>query len=121
MAPTLRRDQLRSAQSPNPLQRQRTIISSELITIPRPARRDLNCSNNTGPYQFPEKLIPCLSTISHNNKTLRSMARERMCATGSMWNIMPVPSQGLSPGTQWRYLQYWRLQLSGLISTCIRV
>ena len=35
-----------------------------------------NCSNNYGPYQFPEKLIP----------------RVRTCATGFMWRIMPVRS-----------------------------
>lgn len=43
-----------------------------------------NCSNNYGPYQFPEKLIPLSSTIFAIASLFLSMARERTCETGSM-------------------------------------
>ena len=44
-----------------------------------------NCSNNYGPYQFPEKLIPLFINNIRHRKPLQYMARERMCATGSTW------------------------------------
>lgn len=51
-----------------------------------------NCSNNYGPYQFPEKLIPLSSTISVIVSHSPFMAKVRTCATGSLWKIMYVPS-----------------------------
>lgn len=49
-----------------------------------------NCSNNYGPYQFPEKLIPLLSTIYVMENHCRYMVGERTYATGCMLWIMPV-------------------------------
>lgn len=43
-----------------------------------------NCSNNYGPYQFPEKLIPLFTTIYATASRSLSMAPERMCVTGCM-------------------------------------
>lgn len=49
-----------------------------------------NCSNNYGPYQFPEKLIPLfINNIRHGNHC-RYMVGERTYATGCMLWIMPV-------------------------------
>lgn len=51
-----------------------------------------NCSNNYGPYQFPEKLIPLfINNIRHAGRCL-SMARARMSATGSTSKTTPAPS-----------------------------
>ena len=41
-----------------------------------------NCSNNYGPYQFPEKLIPLFISVIANR--CRCMVKVRMCATGCM-------------------------------------
>ena len=46
-----------------------------------------NCSNNYGPYQFPEKLIPLFINNIRHRKPFLSMARVRTCATGSMSRI----------------------------------
>ena len=44
---------------PTPHRRRRRIISSAPITTPTGCKTTTsNCSNNYGPYQFPEKLIP---------------------------------------------------------------
>ena len=43
-----------------------------------------NCSNNYGPYQFPEKLIPLFINNIHHRKHCQYMVRVRMCATGCM-------------------------------------
>ena len=43
-----------------------------------------NCSNNYGPYQFPEKLIPLLLIISVMVKPYRFMVRVRMYVIGCM-------------------------------------
>ena len=70
-----------------------------------------NCSNNYGPYQFPEKLIPLFINNIRHRKPLpvygkgenvriisaivsryRSTVRVRTCVTGFMWRIMPVRS-----------------------------
>ena len=47
-----------------------------------------NCSNNYGPYQFPEKLIPLF--INNIGMVVRCLSTERakMSATGSTWRIM---------------------------------
>ena len=47
-----------------------------------------NCSNNYGPYQFPEKLIPLFINNIRNGKRFPYMAKARMCAIGSMLRIM---------------------------------
>lgn len=50
-----------------------------------------NCSNNYGPYHFPEKLIPLMIINALEGKPCRSMATGSMCATGSMSTTMPTP------------------------------
>ncbi len=47
-----------------------------------------NCSNNYGPYQFPEKLIPLIINNAFRAKSFPSTAMVRMSATGYMWRIM---------------------------------
>jgi len=44
-----------------------------------------NCSNNYGPRQFPEKLIPLVVQNALKGCRCRCMAMARTCATGSMW------------------------------------
>ena len=51
-----------------------------------------NCSNNYGPYQFPEKLIPLTIIKAPPASRCRSTARARTCATGSMSTITPAAS-----------------------------
>ena len=46
-----------------------------------------NCSNNYGPYHFPEKLIPHMIIKALAGKSFRSMAMARISATGSTWRI----------------------------------
>lgn len=48
-----------------------------------------NCSNNYGPYQFPEKLIPLMINNALSGKKLLFMEMVKMCETGSMWKTMP--------------------------------
>jgi dTDP-glucose 4,6-dehydratase len=48
-----------------------------------------NCSNNYGPYHFPEKLIPLASSVRCAARACRSTARARMCGTGCMSRTMP--------------------------------
>jgi dTDP-glucose 4,6-dehydratase len=48
-----------------------------------------NCSNNYGPFHFPEKLIPVVILNALAGRRSRSMARARTCATGSMSRITP--------------------------------
>ena len=47
-----------------------------------------NCSNNYGPYQFPEKLIPLFINNIRHEKPLPG----RTCATGCTSRIMHGPS-----------------------------
>lgn len=51
-----------------------------------------NCSNNYGPYQFPEKLIPLMINNALLGKKLRFMATAKMSGTGCMWRTMLRPS-----------------------------
>lgn len=55
-----------------------------------------NCSNNYGPYQFPEKLIPLSSTTYATASPFPSTVKARTYATGSMSKTMPVPSTSSS-------------------------
>ena len=50
------------------------------------------CSNNYGPYHFPEKLIPLIIKNILEGKKLLSTATEAMCATGCMWKTIAKPS-----------------------------
>lgn len=51
-----------------------------------------NCSNNYGPYQFPEKLIPLSSTTSATESRCPCTAAGKTCATGCTSRIMHGPS-----------------------------
>ena len=51
-----------------------------------------NCSNNYGPYQFPEKLIPLTIIKAWRASRCRSTAPARTCATGSTSRIMRAAS-----------------------------
>ncbi len=44
-----------------------------------------NCSNNYGPYQFPEKLIPLMILNALEGKPLPVYGDGQQCATGSTW------------------------------------
>ena len=60
-----------------------------------------NCSNNYGPYQFPEKLIPLFINNIRTVSRCPSTARVRTCATGSMSKTTPVPSTPSSTMAAW--------------------
>lgn len=47
-----------------------------------------NCSNNYGPYQFPEKLIPLIINNALNGRKLPVYGDGKMCVTGCMWKTM---------------------------------
>lgn len=55
-----------------------------------------NCSNNYGPYQFPEKLIPLSSTTSVTASRCPYTVVEKTSGTGSMSRTMHVPSTSFS-------------------------
>jgi dTDP-glucose 4,6-dehydratase len=61
-----------------------------------------NCSNNYGPCQFPEKLIPLMIHNAVSDKPCRSTARATTYATGSTSMIMRAPcawcSSAVLPG-----------------------
>lgn len=48
-----------------------------------------NCSNNYGPYQFPEKLIPVVINNALAGNLYRYTAKEKISATGCMLMTMP--------------------------------
>ena len=50
-----------------------------------------NCSNNYGPNQFPEKLIPLMILNALDEKTYQSMEPGRMSGTGFMLPIIAKP------------------------------
>ena len=54
------------------------------------------CSNNYGPYHFPEKLIPLLSAAPWQMRSFLYTAQGRTCGTGSMWRITARPLTWLS-------------------------
>ena len=47
-----------------------------------------NCSNNYGPYQFPEKLIPLIINNALQGRNFRYTEMEKMFVTGFMLWIM---------------------------------
>lgn len=60
-----------------------------------------NCSNNYGPYQFPEKLIPLfINNIRHRRSCLYT-EKAKTCATGCMSKTTPVPSILFSIKGKW--------------------
>lgn len=48
-----------------------------------------NCSNNYGPYHFPEKLIPLTILTRWRASRCRCMAMDNRSATGCTWKITP--------------------------------
>lgn len=50
------------------------------------------CSNNYGPYHFPEKLIPLIIKTFWKEKDFPYMATEPTCATGCTWKTTARPS-----------------------------
>ena len=52
------------------------------------------CSNNYGPYQFPEKLIPLAIINAVRDEPVPSMATGSKYGTGSTWTIIAVPLNG---------------------------
>ena len=68
-----------------------------------------NCSNNYGPYQFPEKLIPLIIIKALAGKPLPVYGTARTCATGSMSRTMPAASCRPDARPDRRGLQFrWR-------------
>ena len=51
-----------------------------------------NCSNNYGPYHFPEKLIPVVILNALAGKPIPVYARARTCVTGFSWKTTPMRS-----------------------------
>ena len=51
-----------------------------------------NCSNNYGPYQFPEKLIPLMILNAREDKSLPYTETAKMSGTGSMFGTIARPS-----------------------------
>ena len=47
-----------------------------------------NCSNNYGPFQFPEKLIPLMILMHVKEKIFPYMETERIFVIGFMWRII---------------------------------
>ena len=50
------------------------------------------CSNNYGPYQFPEKLIPLMIIKALSDQLLPVYGDGKTCATGSTWKTTAPPS-----------------------------
>ena len=49
-----------------------------------------NCSNNYGPYQYPEKLIPVIIAKALAGEAIPVYGTAGTCATGCTWMIMPA-------------------------------
>ena len=109
-----RDDALRSRTRPMPRARPRPIIwcAPGTSTYGLPVLVT-NCSNNYGPYQFPEKLIPLIIIKALGRASrCRSTARARTSATGSMSRTTParILAGRSTRGRVGRELQYRRRQ-----------
>jgi hypothetical protein len=60
-----------------------------------------NCSNNYGPYQFPEKLIPLVILNASGGKPLPVYGDGRTSATGSTWKTTAAPSTPCCRAAAW--------------------
>ena len=69
-------------------------------------------SNNYGPYQFPEKLIPLMISNAMEGRRYLSTATACRSATGSTWRIIAVASGGFEAGPRRRNLQHRRQLLA---------
>jgi dTDP-glucose 4,6-dehydratase len=63
--------------------------------------RITNCSNNYGPYQFPEKLIPLMILNALEGRTLRIYGDGKTFATGCTWSTTARPSGASSNVARW--------------------
>ena len=59
-----------------------------------------NCSNNYGPFQFPEKVIPVFTTAALDDKNLTLYATTRTGANGCMFAITARPSRRCCVGAR---------------------
>jgi dTDP-glucose 4,6-dehydratase len=69
-----------------------------------------NCSNNYGPYQFPEKLIPLMIANALAGKPLPVYGDGRTCATGCTWATTAARSAKCWRAAAGRDLQRRRLE-----------
>lgn len=80
-----------------------------------------NCSNNYGPYQFPEKLIPLIINNALQGKKLPYTGTARMCATGCMWRITPRQSTWCRSRADCLRLTTWAAIMRSRISKSLRL
>jgi dTDP-glucose 4,6-dehydratase len=66
-----------------------------------------NCSNNYGPYHFPEKLIPLMIVNALAGKPCRCTATACRCATGSTCATTAAPSAACSKRASWAKPTTW--------------
>ena len=81
-----------------------------------------NCSNNYGPFQFPEKLIPLIINNALHGKSFRSTVTVRTSVTGCMWKTMLRLSiwyrnrEDCSKPTMWADIMRSRISRSSTLS-----
>lgn len=63
-----------------------------------------NCSNNYGPRQFPEKLIPLVTSTRCPVRHFPYMGRAPTSATGFMWKTIVPPFSPCSKPAKWEIL-----------------
>jgi hypothetical protein len=66
------------------------------------------CSNNYGPYQFPEKVIPLFVTNLLDGKKVRSTATVATCGLAARATTTAWASTGVREGTGRRGLPHRR-------------
>jgi dTDP-glucose 4,6-dehydratase len=80
-----------------------------------------NCSNNYGPFHFPEKLIPVVILNALAGKPIPVYGRARTCATGSTSRITPTRFCWSSKRASWAAATISAATTSGGTSTwCAR-
>jgi dTDP-glucose 4,6-dehydratase len=107
---------LRSAQ---PLFRQQGGVrpsGARLAAHLRAADLVSNTTNNYGPWQFPEKLIPLVTLNALEGKPCRSMATAPTSATGCSWRTTPRPWCGAGTRRARRHLRHRRPPAAHAIS-----
>ena len=81
------------------------------------ARLTTNCSNNYGPFQFPEKLIPLMILNALAGKPLPIYGDGRTYATGSTSAITATPCERCWSGDSRRDVQHRRPQREANLDT----
>ena len=66
-----------------------------------------NCSNNYGPYQFPEKVIPVFTTPPSTTRPCRCTPPPRTAASGCTSTTTARPSRRCSSGARWARPTTW--------------